>query len=65
MNNIWTLLSGKKTYIVSAIGIAYLWAQVWIGVIDQQTAIAGTLAALGLSSVRHGISSTAAKGPKA
>lgn len=63
MKNFWDFLKGKKTYIVSFASIAWLWAQVWQGSVDQNTAIEGTLAMLGLSSVRHGLSTTAAKGP--
>lgn len=58
MQAIWTALQGKKTYIIAAIGIAGLWAQVWQGTLDQNTAIDGTLGFLGLGAVRHGVSTT-------
>ena len=61
MQALWAALQGKKTYIIAAIGILGLWAQVWQGTLDQSTAIDGTFGFLGLGAVRHGVSTT--KGP--
>ena len=58
MKAIWTALQGKKTYIIAAIGIIGLWAQVWQGTMDQNAAIDGTLVFLGLGGLRHGVSTT-------
>lgn len=52
---IWNFIDGYKTHIICAITIVYLWSQVWTGAISAQIAVEGTLAALGASSVRHGI----------
>jgi hypothetical protein len=50
------MLKGKKTYIVAIASIVYAWLGVYTGSMDSQTAIQMSLAALGMSALRHGMS---------
>ena len=58
MNTIWDWLKGKKTYIVTALGLAYVVAQWWAGDMSQQDALTRGMELLGLSTVRHGIANS-------
>lgn len=54
-----SFLNGKKTYILAFCTIVYAWTAVYYGTLDTQQAIDLTLAALGFSTVRHGIQTQA------
>lgn len=56
-------ISGKKTYIVGCVGIAYLWFQVYAGTVTANEAIQGTLVALGAMGLRNGITTEIKKIP--
>ena len=56
----WTWLKGKKTYILSAIAVMTILGHAWQNNSFDMNDLMAILAALGFSSVRHGVS-TAAK----
>lgn len=55
ISSAWQFLNGKKTYILTGATIVVTWLQVWNGTVDSTTAFYATAAALGFSTVRHGV----------
>lgn len=55
MDKFWKSLSGKKTYIVAAVTVAYALTQFWAGALPVEAVIALIFGALGLSALRNGI----------
>lgn len=55
------VINGNKTYIVGVVAILYILTQIWTGATTWNTALPEILAALGAMSVRHGITTEAAK----
>lgn len=52
----WNFINGKKTYLIAGVTIVYAWASVYLGLSDTATAIDLTLGALGMGTLRHGLS---------
>lgn len=56
MNRLLNLTSGKKTYIVAIATLVFAVAGVFLGQLDVKEAIELVLGALGVASLRHGMS---------
>ena len=54
-------MNGKKSYLVAAVAILYAISGFFFGALDANAAVQIVIAALGLSSVRHGISKVETK----
>lgn len=61
MADIAGMLAGKKTYIVSGLGVLGSVLGYLTGDVDTATAVGGVLGSLGLGTVRAGIASAAAQ----
>ena len=59
MNDFFQWLKGKKSYLLAAAAVAYAVAGFYLGQHDQETMITMILAALGISTVRHGVKTEA------
>jgi len=54
-------MNGKKTYLVAGVAILYAISGFFFGALDANAAVQIVIAALGLGTVRHGISKAGAK----
>jgi hypothetical protein len=55
------MLTGYKSYIIAAVGVAFAVVSYWSGTMDFDAAVAMALGAAGLGAIRHGISTTGGK----